>query len=183
MRVEGNSRNGHYPRTVRTEIGDVGVKVPRDRSGDFEPVTVPVGQRPVVGVGSDGDIASQLFDAYDQQVDRSTVSRITDAIVEDMMLWQSRPLDAVYPALLVGGIRIKIRDGTVTNRVVYVVMGINLEGERDILGLWIGPTGGESAKFWLSVMTELRNRGVAAVLMLCRDGLKGRRGPGRLAPR
>jgi transposase-like protein len=90
-----------------------------------------------------------------------------------MELWQSRPLDSIYPVLLVDGIRIKIRDGTVTNRTVYVVMGINLDGERDILGLWVGPTGGESAKFWLTVMTELRNRGVADVLMLCCDGLKG----------
>jgi transposase-like protein len=90
-----------------------------------------------------------------------------------MNSWQSRPLDTIYPVLLVDGIRIKIRDGTVTNRTVYVVMGINMEGERDILGLWIGPTGGESAKFWLGVLTELKNRGVADVLMLCCDGLKG----------
>ncbi len=176
-RGSGNSRNGHYPKTVRTEIGDVAVKVPRDRNGDFEPVTVPVGQRRLSGLDqmvislyakglTTGDIASHLFDVYDQQVDRSTVSRITDAIVEDMLLWQSLPLDAVYPVLLVDGIRIIIRDGTVTNRVIYVVMGINLEGERDILGLWVGGshahlTGGESAKSWLSVMTELENRGVA----------------------
>jgi transposase-like protein len=98
---------------------------------------------------------------------------VTDAIVEDMAAWQSRPLDAVYPVLLVDGIRIKIRDGAVTNRVVYVVMGINLDGDRDILGLWVGPSGGESPKFWLSVMTELRNRGLLDVLVVCCDGLKG----------
>jgi transposase-like protein len=183
-RGSGNSRNGHYPKTVRTEIGDVAVKVPRDRNGDFVPVTVPVGVRRLTGLDqmvislyakglTTGDIAGHLFDVYDQSVDRSTISRITDAIVEDMELWQSRPLDSVYPVLLVDGIRIKIRDGTVTNRTVYVVMGINLDGERDILGLWVGPTGGESAKFWLTVMTELKNRGVADVLMLCCDGLKG----------
>jgi transposase-like protein len=183
-RGSGNSRNGHYPKTVRTEIGDVEVRVPRDRNGTFEPVTVPVGQRRLSGLDqmvislyakglTTGDIAAHLEDVYDQSVDRATISRITDAIVGDMEAWQSRPLDAIYPVLLVDGIRIKIRDGTVTNRVVYVVMGINLEGERDILGLWVGPTGGESAKFWLGVMTELRNRGISDVLVLCCDGLKG----------
>lgn len=183
-RGSGNSRNGHYPKTVRTEIGDVPLQIPRDRNGSFEPATVPVGQRRLSGLDqmvislyakglTTGDIAAHLFDVYDQQVDRATISRITDAILADMEAWQSRPLDAIYPVLLVDGIRIKIRDGTVTNRVVYVVMGINLEGERDILGLWVGPTGGESAKFWLSVMTELRNRGIGDVLLVCCDGLKG----------
>ena len=183
-RGSGNSRNGHYPKSVRTEVGDVRVEVPRDRNGTFEPVTVPVGQRRLSGLDqmvislyakglTTGDIAAHLEDVYDQTVDRATISRITDAIVEDMGLWQSRPLDSVYPVLLVDGIRIKIRDGTVTNRVVYVVMGINTDGDRDILGLWVGPTGGESPKFWLSVMTELRNRGVVDVLVLCCDGLKG----------
>ena len=183
-RGSGNSRNGQYPKSVRTEVGDVRVEVPRDRSGTFEPATVPVGQRRLSGLDqmvislyakglTTGDIAAHLEDVYDQTVDRATISRITDAIIDDMAVWQSRPLDSVYPVVLVDGIRIKIRDGTVTNRVVYVVMGINLNGDRDILGLWVGPTGGESPKFWLSVMTELRNRGVADVLVLCCDGLKG----------
>ena len=180
----GNSRNGHYPKTVATEIGDVRVEVPRDRNGSFEPQTVPVGSRRLSGLDAQiislyakglttGDIAAHLFDVYDKNIDRSTISRITDGIVDDMQSWQSRPLDTIYPVLLVDGIRIKIRDGTVTNRTVYVVMGINMNGERDILGLWVGPTGGESAKFWLGVLTELKNRGVADVLMLCCDGLKG----------
>lgn len=119
-RGSGNSRNGHYPKTVRTEVGDVRVEVPRDRDGDFEPVTVPVGQRRLSGLDAmvislyakgltTGDIAAHLFDVYDQQVDRATISRITDAIVEDMGVWQSRPLDSVYSVLLVDGIRIKIR--------------------------------------------------------------------------
>jgi transposase-like protein len=183
-RGSGNSRNGSYPKTVRTEIGDVDLRIPRDRNGTFEPVTVPVGQRRLSGLDqmvislyakglTTGDIASHLFDVYGQDIDRSTISRITEAIVDDMLVWQSRPLDAVYPVLFVDGIRIKIRDGSVSNRVVYVVMGINMEGTRDILGLWVGPTGGESSKFWLSVMTELRNRGINDVLMLCCDGLKG----------
>lgn len=183
-RGSGNSRNGHYPKTVRTEVGDVAVKIPRDRNGSFEPVTVPVGQRRLSGLDqmvislyakglTTGDVAAHLEDVYDQQVDRATISRITDAIVGDMEAWQSRPLDSIYPVLFVDGIRIKIRDGTVTNRVVYVVMGINMDGERDILGLWVGPTGGESPKFWLGVFTELRNRGIEDVLLLCCDGLKG----------
>ena len=169
---------------MRTEIGDVEVKIPRDRNGSFEPVTVPVGQRRLSGLDqmvislyakglTTGDIAAHLEDVYDQQVDRATISRITDAIVGDMEAWQSRPLDSIYPVLFVDGIRIKIRDGTVTNRVVYVVMGINMDGERDILGLWVGPTGGESPKFWLGVITELKNRGIDDVLLLCCDGLKG----------
>ena len=183
-RGSGNSRNGRYPKTVRTEIGDVRIEVPRDRNGTFEPVTVPVGQRRLSGLDqaiislyakglTTGDIAAHLQDVSGQVVDRATISRITDAIVDDMTAWQSRPLDTVYPVVLVDGIRIKIRDGTVTNRVVYVVMGINLDGDRDILGLWVGPTGGESPKFWLTVMTELKNRGIADVLVLCCDGLKG----------
>jgi transposase-like protein len=120
-----------------------------------------------------GDIASHLFEIYDQNVSRDTISRITNSIVEDMMLWQNRPLDAVYPVVLVDGIRIKIRDGNVANRLVYVVMGINMEGERDILGLWVGPSGGESPKFWFTIMTELKARGINDVLLLCCDGLKG----------
>ena len=180
----GNSRNGSYPKTVATEIGDVRVQVPRDRNGSFEPQTVPVGTRRLSGLDehiislyakglTTGDISAHLFDVYGKTIDRSTISRITDGIVDDMESWQSRPLDAVYPVILVDGIRIKIRDGTVTNRTVYVAMGINMDGERDILGLWVGPTGGESAKFWLGVLSELKNRGVEDVLMLCCDGLKG----------
>ena len=180
----GNSRNGSYPKTVVTEIGDVRVNVPRDRNGSFEPQTVPVNSRRLSGLDAQiislyakgmttGDIAAHLFDVYDKNIDRTTISRITDGIVEDMLDWQSRPLDPIYPVLLVDGIRIKIRDGTVTNRTVYVVMGINMDGERDILGLWVGPTGGESAKFWLGVFSELKNRGVEDTLMLCCDGLKG----------
>jgi len=180
----GNSRNGYYPKTVATEIGDVRVDVPRDRNGSFEPQTVPVGSRRLSGLDTQiislyakglttGDIAAHLFDVYGKNIDRSTISRITDGTIGDMESWQSRPLDPIYPVILVDGIRIKIRDGTVTNRTVYVAMGVNMDGERDILGLWVGPTGGESPKFWLGVLSELKNRGVDDVLMLCCDGLKG----------
>jgi len=183
-RASGNSRNGSYPKTVRTEIGDVRLDVPRDRNGTFEPVTVPKGQRRLAGMDqaiislyakglTTGDIESHLEEVTGQVVPRSTVSRITGAIIEDLTAWQSRALDPVYPVLLVDGIRIKVRDGTVSNRLVYVVVGVNMDGQRDILGLWVGPTGGESPKFWLSMMTELKNRGVADLLVLCCDGLKG----------
>ena len=134
-RGSGNSRNGTYPKTVRTEIGDVHLNVPRDRNATFDPVTVPKGQRRLAGLDqaiislyakglTTGDIESHLEDVTGQRVPRSTISTITDAIVEDMLSWQSRPLDAVYPVLLVDGIRIKIRDGSVSNRTVYVVMGV-----------------------------------------------------------
>ena len=183
-RGSGNSRNGFYPKTVRTEIGDVRINVPRDRNGTFEPVTVPVGQRRLSGLDdmvislyakglTTGDITAHLEDIYGTVMDRSTISRITDRVAADMEAWQSRPLDAIYPVILVDGIRIKIRDGHVSNRTVYVAMGITIDGERDILGLWVGPTGGESAKYWMGPLTELKTRGVADVLILCCDGLKG----------
>ena len=183
-RGSGNSRNGFYPKTVRTEIGDVAIDVPRDRNGSFEPVTVPVGQRRLSGLNdmvvslyakglTTGDITAHLEDIYGTVMDRSTISRITDRITADMEAWLSRPLDAIYPVMLIDGIRIKIRDGHVSNRTVYVAMGINLDGERDILGLWVGPTGGESAKYWMGPLTDLKNRGVNDVLILCCDGLKG----------
>ena len=108
-----------------------------------------------------GDIQAYLGEIYGTVISRDTISRITDAIVEDLGVWQNRPLDRCYPVILIDAIVIKIRDGQVANRPVYVAMGVNLDGERDVLGLWVGPTGGEGAKFWMNVLTELRNRGVA----------------------
>jgi len=180
----GNSRNGTYPKTVRTEVGDVDIMVPRDRNSTFDPVTVPKGSRRLSGLDdmvislyakgmTTSDIGAHLFDIYGQHVARDTISRITDSIVEDMVAWQSRPLDEIYPVIMIDAIVLKIRDGKVANRPVYVAMGINLDGERDILGMWIGPSGGEGAKFWHSVLTELANRGIADALVVCCDGLKG----------
>jgi len=120
-----------------------------------------------------GDIANHLADIYGTQVSRDLVSRVTDAVVEQMQQWQSRPLDAVYPVLLIDAIVLKIRDGQVANQPVYVAMGITVDGERDVVGLWVGPAGGEGAKQWMSMLTELRNRGVADVCVVCCDGLKG----------
>ena len=184
-RGSGNSRNGSYPKTVATDVGDVTVEVPRDRNATFDPVTVPKGVRRLDGVEamvvslygkgmSCADIGVFLEESYGQQVSKDTISRITDRIVDDMNQWQARPLDSLYPVILIDAIVVKIRDQAVENRPIYVVMGINLNGERDILGLYPGPAGtSEGAKYWLSVLTELKNRGVADALVVCCDGLKG----------
>ena len=183
-RGSGNSRNGSTPKKVTTEIGEVELQVPRDRNSSFDPKTVPKGRRRLDGLTGNivslyakgmttGDIQAHLAEIYGTEVSRDTISRITDAIVEDMQAFQSRPLDAVYPVILIDAIVVKIRDGHVANRPIYVAMGVNLHGERDVLGMWVGPTGGEGAKFWGSVLTELRNRGIADAFIVCCDGLKG----------
>ena len=120
-----------------------------------------------------GDIQQHLFEIYGTEISRETISKITDQIVEDMVAWQSRPLDRLYPVLLIDAIVIKVRDSQVANRPVYVAIGVNMDGERDVLGLWLGPTGGEGAKQWMTMLTELRNRGLADALIVCCDGLKG----------
>jgi putative transposase len=165
---DGNHRNGHSAKTVRTEIGDVAIKVPRDRQGSFEPLMVPKHARRLTGFDEQvislyakgmttGDITRHLQDVYGGTVSRDLVSAVTDAVVADMADWQGRPLDPVYPVLLIDCIFVKIRDGQVANRPVYVAMGITVEGERDVLGMWVGPTGGEGAKVWLGMLTELKN--------------------------
>jgi putative transposase len=183
-RGSGNSRNGSYPKTVATEIGEVELRIPRDRNGTFEPATVPKYARRLDGLAGNvislyakglttGEIQSHLLEMYDTEVSRDTISRITDAILEDLLAWQNRPLDKVYPVLLIDAIVIKVRDAQVANRPVYVAIGVNLDGERDVLGLWLGPSGGEGAKQWMTMLTELRNRGIADALIVCCDGLKG----------
>jgi len=183
-RGTGNSRNGGYPKTVSTDVGPVELRMPRDRQGTFEPVTVPKHVRRLEGLGANvislyakglttGEIQSHLAEIYGTEVSRETISKITDAVLPDMLAWQSRPLDRVYPVLLIDAIVIKVRDSQVANRPVYVVIGVNLEGERDVLGLWLGPTGGEGAKQWMTMLTELKNRGVADALVVCCDGLRG----------
>src|SRR4029434_661516 len=120
-----------------------------------------------------GDIQAHLAEIYGTDISKDTISRITDAVLEDMVTWQHRPRERVYPVILIDAIVVKIRDGAVANRPVYVAMGINLDGERDVLGMWLGPAGGEGAKYWLTLLTELRNRGVADCFIVCCDGLKG----------
>ncbi len=181
----GNSRNGRRSKTVLTEVGPVQVDVPRDRDGSFEPVIVRKRQRRLDGVDgmvlslsakglTTGEISAHLAEVYGASVSKETISAITDRVLESMGEWQSRPLDPVYPVIFIDAIRVKIRDGNVVNRPIYLALGVTVDGERDILGLWAGEHGdGEGAKFWLRVLTELKNRGVRDVLMLVCDGLKG----------
>jgi putative transposase len=183
-RGSGNNRNGSYPKTVTTEIGQVEVQMPRDRLGTFEPATVPKHVRRLDGLSGNvislyakgmttGDIQTHLGEIYRTEISRETISKITDQILDDMQAWQHRPLDAVYAVLLIDCIVVKIRGSQVANRPVYVAIGVNLDGERDVLGLWVGPSGGEGAKQWATMLTELRNRGLADALIVCCDGLKG----------
>jgi putative transposase len=180
----GNSRNGTTPKTVLTDAGAVPVAVPRDRNGTFEPKLVPKHQRRldgfndiVIGLIARGmtvrDVQAHLAEAYQVDISPEQVSKITDAVVPEVRAWQSRPLDAVYPIVYLDAIVVKVRtDRVVVNRPVYIAMGVDVEGAKHVLGLWLG-TGGEGAKFWLSVCTELRNRGVSDVLIVCCDGLTG----------
>ena len=183
-RGSGNSRNGSYPKTVNTDVGPVELRMPRDRNGSFEPTTVPKHSRRLDGVAGNvislyakgltvGEIQSHLAEMYDTELSRETISKITDAVVEDMNAWQSRPLEPLYPVVLIDAIVIKVRDTQVANRPVYVAIGVNLDGERDVLGMWLGPSGGEGAKQWMTMLTELRNRGLLDALIVCCDGLKG----------
>ena len=179
----GNSRNGTRTKTVLTEIGPVEVEVPRDRDGSFDPVLVKKRQRRLSGVDqivlsltarglTTGEVAAHFADVYGARVSKDTISRITDKVVEEMADWRTRPLDRVYPVLFIDAIVVKVRDGQVVNRPIYVAIGVTVNGERDILGMWAGD-GGEGAKFWLSVLTEIKNRGVEDVCMVVCDGLKG----------
>jgi transposase-like protein len=179
----GNSRNGARAKTVLTDVGPVEVTVPRDRQGSFEPQIVRKRQRRLSGVEdlvlslsakglTTGEISAHLAEVYGAEVSRQTISTITDKVMEGMAEWQNRPLDPVYPVVFLDAINVKIRDGKVANRPVYVALAVTVEGTRDILGLWAGD-GGEGAKFWFQVCTELKNRGVADVLMAVCDGLKG----------
>jgi transposase-like protein len=179
----GNSRNGMRGKTVLTEVGPVDIAVPRDRDGTFEPQIVKKRQRRLSGVEdmvislsakglTTGEISAHLAEVYGAEVSRQTISTITDKVVEGMAQWQNRPLDAVYPVIFLDAVHVKIRDGKVANRPIYLALAVTVDGTRDILGLWAGD-GGEGAKFWLQVLTELRNRGVADVCMVVCDGLKG----------
>ncbi len=180
----GNVRNGTRPKTVLTEAsGQVQIDVPRDRAGTFAPQIVRKRQRRLDGVDeivlslyakglTTGEISAHFAEIYGASVSKETVSRITDKVIEEMTDWSHRPLDEIYAAVFIDAIVVKVRDGQVANRPFYAAIGVSLDGEKDILGLWAG-TGGEGAKFWMSVLTDLRNRGVKDVFFLVCDGLKG----------
>src|SRR3954453_41144 len=182
-RNRGNSRNGTRSKTVLTEIGPVDIDVPRDRDSSFDPKTVRKGQRRLDGVDSmvisltakgltTGEVEAHLAEVYSTTVSRETISKITDRVLGELAEWQTRPLDRVYPVIFIDAIVVKIRDGQVANRPVYTAIGVTVDGQRDILGLWVG-TGGEGAKYWLQVLTEIKNRGVEDVCIVVCDGLKG----------
>jgi transposase-like protein len=163
--------------------GEVGIDVPRDRAGTFEPQIVRKRQRRLTGVDemvlslyakglTTGEISAHFAEIYGASVSKETISRITDKVIEEMQSWQQRPLDEIYAAVFIDAIMVKVRDGQVANRPIYAAIGVSLAGEKDILGLWAG-TGGEGAKFWMSVLTDIRNRGVRDVFFLVCDGLKG----------
>ena len=180
----GNVRNGTRPKTVLTDsTGQVEIDVPRDRAGTFEPQIVRKRQRRLTGVDeivlslyakglTTGEISAHFAEIYGASVSKETVSRITDKVIEEMQAWQNRPLDEIYAAVFIDAIVVKIRDGQVANRPVYAAIGVTLDGGKDILGLWAG-TGGEGAKFWMSVLLDMKNRGVRDVFFLVCDGLKG----------
>ena len=179
----GDSRNGHREKTVLTEIGPVTIEVPRDREGSFEPVIVGKRQRRLNGIDqivlsltarglTTGEICAHFAEVYGASVSKDTISRITDKVIEEMTEWRNRPLDRFYPVLFIDALVVKVRDGQVVNRPIYVVIGVTVNGERDILRLWAGD-GSEGAKFWLAVLTEIKNRGVADVCIVVCDGLKG----------
>jgi transposase-like protein len=184
-RNNGNSRNGKRSKTVLTQVGPVDIDVPRDRDASFEPQIVRKRQRRLDGIDgivlslsakglTTGEVSAHLAEVYGATVSKETISKITDRVMDSMAEWQSRPLDPVYPVIFVDAIRVKIRDGNVVNRPIYLAMGVTANGERDILGLWAGEHGdGEGAKFWLRIFGEIKNRGVRDVLMLVCDGLKG----------
>jgi putative transposase len=183
-RQSANVRNGARSKTVISDAaGEVCIDVPRDRDGTFEPQIVKKRQRRIGDVDeivlslyakglTTGEISAHFAEIYGASVSKETVSRITEKVVAEMQEWATRPLDAVYVAVFIDAIVVKVRDGQVANRPVYAAIGVTVEGCKDVLGLWAG-TGGEGARFWLSVLTDLKNRGVRDVFFLVCDGLKG----------
>jgi putative transposase len=182
-RGSGNSRNGTTVKTVQTEIGPIPLDVPRDRAGTFTPVLVPKGERRLGGLSdviislyaggmTVRDICHHLQRVYGTELSPDTVSTITDAVLEEVKAWQTRPLDEVYPIIYIDALVVKVRDGNaVRNKAAHLVVGVDCDGVKHVLGIWIQNT--EGAKFWLAVLTELRNRGVRDVLIACCDGLEG----------
>jgi len=181
----GNSRNGRRSKTVATEAGPVEIEVPRDRDGSFTPQIVAKHQRRLGGVDdlvisltakglTTGEVSAHLAEVYGAKVSKETISTITDRVLDGLSDWQNRPLDRVYPVVFIDAIHVKIRDGQVANRPIYVALAVTVDGNRDILGMWAGEHGdGEGAKFWLRVLSDIKNRGTQDVCIVVCDGLKG----------
>jgi len=179
----GNSRNGSYKKRVKGEFGNLDVAVPRDRNATFDPVILPKGEGRFTGFDdkiismyargmTTRDIQGHLEEIYGVDVSPTLVSQVTDAVTEEVKLWQNRPLDDVYPILYLDAVRVKVRhNGHVINKAVYLAIGITMDGLKEVLGMWTAET--EGAKFWLQVVSELKNRGVKDVFIACVDGLKG----------
>ena len=180
--AEGNARNGKSRKVLKGDFGEMPIEVPRDRQGSFEPQIVPKHQRRwngfderILSLYARGmtvrEIQAHLQEMYGTEVSPSLISSVTDAVVDEVKLWQGRPLDAVYPIVYLDCIHVKVREGAVRVKAVYLAIGVTLAGEKEVLGLWLAQT--EGAKFWLQVVTELRNRGVQDIFIACVDGLKG----------
>ena len=179
----GNTRNGTSRKTLKGEFGELPIEIPRDRQGSFEPQLVPKHQTRWTGFDDKilslyargmtvREIQGHLEEMYGTEVSPSLISSVTDAVIEEVKTWQSRPLDALYPIVYLDCIHAKVRDnGAVRIKAVYLALGIKLDGEKELLGIWIAQT--EGAKFWLQVVTELKNRGVSDIFIACVDGLKG----------
>jgi len=182
-RKGSNSRNGHTTKTVTTETGPVEIRVPRDRQGTFEPQLVKKHQGRLGGFDekvlalyargmSTRDIQAHLRELYGTEVSHELISKATDGVTELYRDWQNRPLDAIYPIVYLDALFVSVRDGgQVSKRAFYIALGVGLDGKRDVLGIWAAPT--EGAKFWLTILTELKNRGVEDIFFICGDGLSG----------
>lgn len=179
----GNSRNGNSKKTIKGEFGNLEIEVPRDRNSTFEPVIISKGETRFTGFDekiismyargmTTRDIQAHLQELYGVEVSPTLISQVTDAVTEEITQWQNRPLEEVYPILYLDAIRVKVRhNGSVINKAVYLAIGVTWDGTKDILGMWIAET--EGAKFWLQVVTELKNRGINDIFVACVDGLKG----------
>ena len=178
----GNTRNGKSRKTLKGDFGELPIEVPRDRLSTFEPQIIPKHQtrwtgfdEKILSLYARGmtvrEIQSHLEEIYGAEVSPSLISSVTDAVAEEVKTWQSRPLDPVYPIVYLDCIHVKVREGAVRVKAVYLAIGVTMSGEKEVLGLWLSQT--EGAKFWLQVVTELRNRGVQDIFIACVDGLKG----------
>ena len=182
-RNSGNSRNGNSPKTLKGKHGEVEIETPRDRNGVFEPQLVKKGQTRLTQFDSQilclyakgmstREIVAAFKEMYDADVSATLISQVTEAVLEQVLIWQQRPLEPVYPIVYLDGLRVKVRENKrVINKTIYLALGINLEGHKELLGLWIAQN--EGAKFWLEVLTDLQNRGLKDILIACVDGLTG----------